>query len=96
LRCARQLAVTLQPLALVDRKKTLPYPPEASTTGVREVRGDLAGDQVADDDAAGLAVHDDQLEHLVPGVHLDVAEPDLPLHRLVRAEQQLLPVWPRA
>ena len=51
----------------------------------------LTGDQVADHDAAGPAVHDDQLEHLVPGVHRDVAERDLPLQRLVRAEQQLLP-----
>ena len=35
--------------------------------GVREVGLDLAGDHVADDDAAGPAVDDDQLEHLVPG-----------------------------
>ena len=45
---------------------------------------------VADDDAAGLAVDDDQLEHLVPGVHLDGAGGDLALQRLVGADQQLL------
>jgi len=32
LRCARHVAVTLQPMALVERKKTLPYPPVARTT----------------------------------------------------------------
>src|ERR671912_182248 len=58
--------------------------------GVREVGRDLAGDQVADHYAAGPAVHHDQLEHLVPGVHLDGAGGDLAFHRLVRAEQQLL------
>ena len=30
--CARQVAVTLHPMALVERKKTLPYPPVASST----------------------------------------------------------------
>ena len=35
---------------------------------VGEVGLDLAGDHVAHDDAAGPAVDDDQLEHLVPGV----------------------------
>ena len=29
---AFQAAVTLDPMALVERKKTLPYPPEAMTT----------------------------------------------------------------
>jgi hypothetical protein len=37
------------------------------------VAGDLAGDQVAGDDADGLAVDDDQLEHLGVGVQLDGA-----------------------
>ena len=58
--------------------------------GVGHLGADLAGDQVPDDDAAGLAVDEDQLQHLVPGVHLHVAQADLPLERLVRAEQQLL------
>ena len=44
----------------------------------------------AHDDAAGLAVDDDQLEHLVAGVHRDRAGRDLALQRLVGAEQQLL------
>ena len=57
---------------------------------VGEVRLDLAGDQVAGDDAAGLAVDDDELEHLVPGELLHGAGGDLALHRLVGADQQLL------
>jgi hypothetical protein len=36
------------------------------------------------------AVHDDELEHLVAGVHLDAAGVDLALQRLVGAEQELL------
>ena len=43
-----------------------------------------------DDDAAGAAVHDDQLLHLVAGEHLDRAQADLALERLVGAQQQLL------
>ncbi len=58
--------------------------------GVREVRVDPAGDQVAGHDAAGPAVDDDQVQHLRTRVHLDVAGRDLPGERLVGAEQQLL------
>ena len=58
--------------------------------GVGEVGLDLAGDHVADDHAAGLAVDHDQLEHLVPGVHRHGAGRDLPLQGLVGADQQLL------
>ena len=59
--------------------------------GVGEVRLDLPRDHVPDHDPAGLAVDHDQLEHLVPGVHLDGAGRDLPLQRLVGTDQQLLP-----
>ena len=51
---------------------------------------DLAGDQVAGDDAAGAAVDDDQVEHLVRGCISTVPARDLTLERLVGAEQQLL------
>ena len=57
---------------------------------VGEVGLDRAGDHVAGDDPAGLAVDDDQLEHLVAGVLRDRAGRDLALHRLVGADQQLL------
>src|SRR5690606_12358025 len=58
--------------------------------GVGEVPLDLAGHHVADDDAARPPVGDDQVEHLVAGVHLHVPGRDLPLQGLVRAEQELL------
>lgn len=58
---------------------------------VREVAGDLPGDQVAGDDPPGLAVDDDQIEHLGARVHLDGARRDLPGQRLVGAQEQLLP-----
>ena len=48
------------------------------------------GDQVARDDPAGPAVDDDELEHLVPGVHLHRAGGDLALQGLVGADEQLL------
>jgi hypothetical protein len=57
---------------------------------VGKVRGDGAGDQVAGDDAAGLAVDDDEVEHLRARVHGDGAGMDLAFERLVGAEQQLL------
>ena len=49
------------------------------------------GDHVAHDDAAGAAVDDDDVLHLVAGVHRHLAEADLPLERLVGAEEELLP-----
>ncbi len=52
---------------------------------------DLAVDHVAGHDAAGPAVDDDQLDHLVAGVHLDGAGRDLALQLLVGADQELLP-----
>ena len=52
--------------------------------------GDLAGDEVADDDAAGPVVLDDEVEHLRAGVQLDGAEVHLLHHLLVGAEQELL------
>ena len=62
----------------------------ASTTASAAWRLDLAGDQVADDDAAGVAVDDHQVEHLGAREHLDRAGADLAAERLVGAEQQLL------
>ena len=51
---------------------------------------ELAGDQVARDDAARLSVDDDEVQHLAPREQRDVAGIHLPQHRLVGAEQQLL------
>ena len=52
---------------------------------------DRAGQEIARDDAASLAVDDHQVQHLAARVHLDAAGGDLLLERLVRAQQQLLP-----
>ncbi|MPM43007.1 hypothetical protein SDC9_89679 [bioreactor metagenome] len=51
---------------------------------------DRAGDHVAHDDAAGAAVGDDDVLHLVACVHRHGAGGDLTLQRLVGADQQLL------
>ena len=58
--------------------------------GVGGVRLDLAGLEVARDDAARAAVDDDEVEHLAARVHLHAARPDLALQRLIGAEQELL------
>jgi hypothetical protein len=54
------------------------------------VRGHLAGQQVAHDDAHRAAAVDDDVEHLGARVELHLARRDLARHRLVGAEQQLL------
>ena len=57
---------------------------------VGEVGLELAGDHVAGHDAAGPAVDQDRLEHLVAREHLHLPGADLPHQGLVGAEQQLL------
>ena len=58
--------------------------------GVAGVAFDLAGDEVADDDAARLAVDQHQVEHFAPGKQLDLPLVHLPHQRLIGAEQELL------
>jgi hypothetical protein len=58
--------------------------------GIREVRLDLAGDEVAGDDAARATLGDDDLEHLVAGELLHRAGRDLTLEGLVGTDEQLL------
>ena len=58
------------------------------THRIGDVRLDLSGDQIAGDDAARFAVDHDQVEHLGAREHLDFARADLPLQRLIGAEQQ--------
>jgi hypothetical protein len=57
---------------------------------VGEVGLDLAGHEVAGDDASRAPLLDDELEHLVPREHLHGAGRDLPLERLVGADEELL------
>ena len=54
---------------------------------VTAVGFDLAGDQIAHHDAAGLAVDHHQVEHLPPGEEFHPAEVDLAHHRPVGAQQ---------
>ena len=58
--------------------------------GVGEMHAELAGDEIAGDDAAGLAVDDDEVEHLGARDHGDLAGVDLALEGLIGAEQKLL------
>jgi len=51
----------------------------------------LSTDEVAGDDAARTPVDDDEVEHLASREQRHGSRVDLPEHRLVRAEQQLLP-----
>ena len=52
---------------------------------------DRAGQEISCDDAARIAVNDDQVQHLAACMHLDAAGGNLLLERLVRAQEQLLP-----
>src|SRR3974390_1070603 len=58
--------------------------------GVGEMSFDLAGVEGTRDDAAGLAVDDDQVEHVTARDHFDGAEADLALECLIGAEEKLL------
>ena len=58
--------------------------------GVGRVGLDLAADHVADDDALGVAVDQDDIEHLGPREHLHAALVDLFLQGLVAPDQELL------
>src|SRR5215208_4147169 len=51
---------------------------------------DLAGDQVARDDATSLAIDDHQVEHLGAREHLHATGGDLQFKCLICAEQELL------
>ena len=58
--------------------------------GVGGVGTDFTGDEVADDDAFGLAVDDDEVEHLGAGVHGDSAFRDFLFESLVATDEELL------
>ena len=64
--------------------------------GVGDMRLHLAGDEIARDDAARDAIHDDEVEHFGTREHGDGARVDLPFESLIGAERSCWPVWPRA
>ena len=62
--------------------------------GVAHVRFDSPGYQIARHDAARAAVDHHQIQHLGAREHGDASLMHLPLQRLIRAQQQLLPGLP--
>jgi hypothetical protein len=59
--------------------------------GVPRVRVDFASDQIARDDSFGVAVDQNEIQHLGLREHLDGPSRDLPAKRLISAKQELLP-----
>ena len=72
------------------QEEDIAVPAGGQHDGVGQVGLDLAGDHVAGDDAAGPAVDDDELDHLVAPELLDGAGRHLALQGLVGADEQLL------
>ena len=72
------------------QKKDVAVAAGAQHHGVARVALDLAGDEVAGHDAAGLAVDHHQVQHLPAGKHLHLAGGHLAHQGAVGAEQQLL------
>src|SRR5579885_3917174 len=62
----------------------------AENDGVGDMRIDLAGDEVAGNDAAGFAVDDDEVEHLMAREQGDASCIHLPFEGLISAEKELL------
>src|SRR6516225_522556 len=58
--------------------------------GIAHVDFDFAVVEVAGDNAAGLAVDDDEVQHVHARIHFHSAEADLALERLVGTEEELL------
>ena len=58
--------------------------------GVAGVRSNFAAHQVARDDALGVAIDNDQIEHFDAWKHLHGAEANLAAKRLISAQQELL------
>jgi hypothetical protein len=80
------MAVAFDALAFVDVRVAA----GGQHDGVRGMGSDGTGDQIAGDDPFGVAVDENDVEHLVPREHRHAAEPDLALQGLERAEQELL------
>ena len=68
--------------------ENIAVPPRRQHDRVGDMRVDLPGHEVADNDAAGRPIDDDQVEHLVARVHLD--RPLIWRSQPIGAEQQLL------
>src|SRR5687767_8398847 len=58
--------------------------------GVRGVGGNLASDQIADDNAFGMTINNDDIEHFRARIHLNGAKANLAAEGLISSKKQLL------
>ena len=84
------MALTLQSMPLVDRKKTSAVTAGGEDDGMGGVAFDFTGDQVPDHDTPGLAVHQHQVQHFPAGKHGDPARGHLAHQGAICPQQQLL------
>ena len=66
-------------------KKNIAVAAGREDDGIGRVPDDFAGDEIARDDALGVPVDEDKIEHLRLRKHLDGAGRDLPAKRLIGA-----------
>ena len=78
------------PFGVGGKKEDIAIAASGEHDGVTGVRGDFTGDQIANDDALGMAIDSDEIEHFGTGKHLDRTESDLAAEGLVSAKEQLL------
>ena len=80
----------------VGRKiKNITISAAAQQYGMSKMSFQLACDQVARNNTTGLPIDDHHIQHLMPGIHLDIAERHLALQCLISPYQQLLPCLAR-
>jgi hypothetical protein len=91
LRCARHAAVAVAAHGVGGQVEDVAVAAGAEHHHVGHVRLILPVTKVTRDDAACLAVHDHQVEHLAAVVHLHGAGLDLLLERRIGTEEELLP-----
>src|ERR1043166_966060 len=78
-------------LGIGRKKKNISIAACCQDDSISGMRGNLAGHQIAHDNALGISIYHYQLEHFCSWKHLHRPKPDLPAERLVRSEQQLRP-----
>ena len=81
----------VRPLGIRRQIKHVPVAAGRQNHRVRHMGLNLAGHQIARDNAARLPVDHHQIEHLGPRVHRHAPRVDLRFQSLIRAQQQLLP-----
>ena len=77
-------------LGVRTQVEDVPVPAGRQNHGMTRVGADLSGDEVAHDNAPGVAVDNDHVEHLGPREHPHIAARDLLLEGLIGSQQKLL------